>query len=334
MAKKKLKEQRIAMSVDKKDFYGKEVTDAIKSACESLDVSQEMLDIEVVETGSTGIFGLIRKKARIRVSRKDEASSLQGDAEETTVTIEEPVVPVVAETKKEEPRLSSRDESVEDSTDQQKSTPEPTAAIEETVESVVGDDDDDNSSASSEDEVDASSESLDIVKAEVAKLVELMGFPSNVDVSAKGLAVSCSITGEFDEELAGPEGKTLDSIQYLIRKMVARKCDERLRLTINVGDFRERRLEELKERAMELASKVKETGKTHVLPALNPSERREIHMVLQEDKEVRSRSVGDGLFKKILIYKPGKGNRGGRRKSNPRNRRGRGNKNGNSSSEE
>jgi spoIIIJ-associated protein len=32
-------------------------------------------------------------------------------------------------------------------------------------------------------------------------------------------------------------------------------------------------------------------------------------MILQEDNDIRSRSVGDGLFKKILIYKPGKGNK-------------------------
>ena len=45
---------------------------------------------------------------------------------------------------------------------------------------------------------------------------------------------------------------------------------------------------------------------TQAIPALNPSERRVVHMLLQDDKEVRSRSVGEGLFKKVLIYKPGK----------------------------
>ncbi len=105
----------------------------------------------------------------------------------------------------------------------------------------------------------------------------------------------------------------LDSLQYLLRKVVTRKVPERLRISINVGDFREKRLENLKIKAVELAALVKEEGKTQVLPALNPSERRAIHMILQEDKEIRSRSVGDGLFKKILIYKPGKGNRGGRK---------------------
>jgi spoIIIJ-associated protein len=93
-----------------------------------------------------------------------------------------------------------------------------------------------------------------------------------------------------------------------------------------VGDYREKRLEELKVKAVELAALVKEDGKTQVLPALNPSERRTIHMILQEDKEIRSRSVGDGLFKKILIYKPGKGGRPGGRKRSSSRGRGRSNK--------
>lgn len=310
------------MSVEKRDFYGKEVTDAIRSACESFHVPQEMLDIEVVETGSTGIFGLIRKKARIRVSLKVE-NSIQQATEEVPVAPPEVIVDKAPGKPTQEEPAGVVDFSLEADLE-----------VEAAIETGEDDDDEEEEAAPGEEEADASEESLEIVRTEVARLIELMGFPSNITVTAEGLSIQCAISGEFDEELAGPEGKTLDSIQYLIRKIIARKCSERLRVTINVGNFRERRLEDLKERAVELAIKVKETGKTHVLPALNPSERREIHMVLQEDKDVRSRSVGDGLFKKILIYKPGKGNRGGRKKSSPRNRRGKGNKNGGSTSEE
>ena len=121
----------------------------------------------------------------------------------------------------------------------------------------------------------------------------------------------------------------------MLRKIVARNVTEQLRLNLNVGDYREKRLEELKIKAGELAVMVKEDGKTQVLPALNPSERRTIHMTLQEDKEIRSRSVGDGLFKKILIYKPGKGGRSGSRKgSNSRGRQNKSAKSGNKSKKE
>ncbi len=313
------------MSVEKNDFYGKEVTDAIKSACETLGVSQEMLDIEVLETGSTGIFGLIRKKAKIRVSLKSKDKPVLEESKEDVKIETSPVVEstVIDDTEAEivvdEPAIEPVSEPAEVES----------VAVEDDVAEAVPE-----VAVAEVEEVDATPESLEIVKTEVEQLVTLMGFPSDVQVAAEGLSITCDIKGEHEDALAGPEGKTLDSIQYLARKMVARKCTERLRIAINVGDFREKRLDQLKERAVELAAKVKESGKTHVLPALNPSERREIHMVLQEDKDVRSRSVGDGLFKKILIYKPGKGNRGGRRKNPPRGRRGKNNRNGGSSKED
>ncbi|MDK9705904.1 MAG: Jag N-terminal domain-containing protein [Desulforhopalus sp.] len=289
------------MSVDKNDYYGKDVAEAIKKACEELGVPQENLDIEVVETGSTGIFGLIRKKARIRAGIKIaadeqtayiEPDSVAGSEEETTE-------PLMEETNPVEVPASSATVTDDD---------------EEEDEEILGE---------AEQEDDASPESVEIVRAELLQIIELMGFPSAIEVETAGLAVTCTLRGDFEENLAGPEGKVLDSLQYILRKIVSRKVPERLRITINVGTFREKRLEELKIKAAELASLVKLDGKTQVLPGLNPSERRVIHMFFQEDKEIRSRSVGDGLFKKILIYKPGKGNRpGGRKRPQGKGRQG------------
>lgn len=150
-----------------------------------------------------------------------------------------------------------------------------------------------------------------------------MGYPSSIEVTAKGISVNCKVGAEYQQQLTGQDGKTLDSLQYLLRKIVARKVPDRLRLSVDVGTYREDRLVELKARAIELAAKVKEDGKTQVIPALSPSERRVIHMSLQDDKEIRSRSVGEGLFKKILIYKPGRSNKNNsRRRSGGRGRRG------------
>ncbi len=281
------------MSEAKRDFYGKDVARAIEEAVAALKVPQEQLEIEVLETGSSGIFGLIRKKARIRVQIK--ATEVKGTgilAEESQVQSEKETAPahedgilaqtVTADSNAEKAKETSRFEG----------------------ESVEDD--------SSESEVsEASSETLGVVHKELTELLRLMGYVSEVDVQCSGLHISCTISDEYQEQLAGYEGKVLDAIQYLLRKVVARKCPERLRIAVNVGNFREQRLEDLKEKARDFAEQVKKDGRTQVLPALNPSERREIHMVLQEDKEVRSRSVGDGLFKKILIYKPGKTVRNG-----------------------
>jgi spoIIIJ-associated protein len=326
------------MSLAKKDFYGKEVTDAIKKACENFGVAQEKLEIDVIETGSTGIFGLIRKKAHIRASVRQETEEEKNDfsmesllpAKEKPARVKKKASPrVEVEPQKHgEIEKAVPDPLVEKAiqneqltaTVEQKKQPErrtvdvePTAAKE--VEESV--------------EVAASQESLEIVKNELSQIVALMGYPSTVELEVEGLSVACVLRGDFEEQLTGVDGKVLDSIQYILRKIITRKVSEKLRISINVGDFREKRLENLKDKAIELASQVKEDGKTQVLPALNPSERRAIHMILQEDKEIRSRSVGDGLFKKILIYKPGKNNRGGRKKT-----QGKGRQNKNSESSE
>jgi spoIIIJ-associated protein len=299
------------MSLNKRDFYGKEVTDAIKAACETLEVPQEQLEIEVIETGSMGIFGLIRKKAHIRAQVK----AVVEEAIEEIFSVEtlrpEPPPPVEDDRKDavDEKPAKVKDK-IEDKVEEPAEEPaeEP---IEEKVEEKV------------EEKIEvASEESLALLKDELLNIVELMGFPSTVSIEAKGLTVQCVLSGEFEEQLTGPEGKTLDSLQYLMRKIVTKKVPERLKLSVDVGNFREKRQEELKVRAVELAGMVKEDGKTQVIPALNPSERRVVHMALQEDKEIRSRSVGDGLFKKILIFKPGKGNKTGRKRPQSRGRRG------------
>jgi spoIIIJ-associated protein len=286
------------MSLDKKDYYGKDVAEAIKRACDSLDVPQETLEIEVVETGSTGIFGLIRKKAHIRVAIRPAIEEVENIFDFASTSGADSTV--------DESQPSENFDLLPDD-----GAILPTAAHDEE------DDEEEEVPVEMEQESDAKPESLAIVREELLRLVELMGFPSTLEIQVSGLAVICTLQGEFEENLTGPEGKVLDSLQYILRKIVSRKVPERLRISINVGAFREKRIEELKVKAAELAALVKEDGKTQVLPGLNPSERRIIHMFFQEDKEIRSRSVGDGLFKKILIYKPGKGSRPGGRKRSP-----------------
>lgn len=290
------------MSLEKKDFYGKEVTDAIKKACDELGVAQEKLDIEVVETGSMGIFGLIRKKAHIRATIR------------TIPVVEEDVV--VSEPEMDPPEQAQAPDDREEENRSERAVDlieepdEKDDELDETAEEDV---------LSETEEEQVSQENLDIVKHELGQLLELMGYASLIHIESSGISVHCSIQGGFEEALTGQDGKTLDSLQYILRKIIARKIPDRLRLSIDIGDFRERRQQELTEKAIQLANMVKEDGKTQVIAALNPSERRIVHMTLQDDKEIRSRSVGEGIFKKILIYKPGKGKKGGVRKHhNPR----------------
>lgn len=287
-----------------KDFYGIDISEVIEQACKDLGASREDLDIEVLETGSAGIFGLCKKKAHIRVQRKAAGSVEQSIAPSPRQPVEPCIVESVGSPLAPEVIEEFRE----------------VALPEVSVVSIVkgsekGDPVEEEQETEPEDFEEEtpleppSAENIASIQADLHQLLTLMGLPSVVQVVFEQNTVQCNISGMHEGHIVGAEGRTLDSLQYLLRKMVSRQLPDRIMLALNAGDFRERRTEELKVRAVELAAQVKEDGKTQAIAALNPSERRVVHMALQDDKGVRSRSVGEGLFKKVLIYKPGKNRR-------------------------
>ncbi|WP_339133144.1 MAG: Jag N-terminal domain-containing protein [Candidatus Electrothrix sp. GW3-4] len=289
--------------VQGKDFYGGTVTDAIAEACQEFSTSQEGLDIEILETGSSGIFGLCRKKAHIRVTKKEEGGS---SGKEPGVTEQAVQGRRRTESGKKASAPKADDVPGQDS--------ETSQISQESAPRNGARKNSKKTAPRTERRADAelpppelpTDEVLAEIQEDITAMLRIMGFPSTVTVTLENYTVACHISDDYEEELVGREGRTLDSLQYLLRKITSRRLPERIMFSLDVGTYRERRAEELKELALELAARVREEGKTQAIPALNPSERRVVHMVLQDDKTIRSRSVGAGLFKKVLIYKPGR----------------------------
>ena len=266
----------------KMEFEGKDVAEAIGKACKSLNVSQENLDIEVLSTGTSGIFGLCRQKARLRVALKKEL------AEKTEV----PPQKKPAEAKSEKARTTEKKGETAPREKKKTAKSKPVAKAPKTAKEagedfVVGD------------------ELLHDVKTDLGRILELMNYPSEVSVSSDKENVIAQIKGAYVDEIVEQNGKLLDSLQYLLRKIIGKKYNEKAIISLDAGDFRAARTEELRQLSLKLAAEVKSSGKTRSIPSLNPSERRVVHLTLQDDKQVRSRSVGEGLFKKVLIYRPG-----------------------------
>ena len=138
----------------------------------------------------------------------------------------------------------------------------------------------------------------------------------------------------------GRRGDTLDSIQYLTR-LVANKQkqeSEYLRITINVGNYREKRKTTLRELAKKNSEKVLKYGRNVTFEPMNPYERRIIHTAVQEIEGVTSYSVGADAGRRVVIsleegvkpthpskggYNRGRGgkggyNRGGKGRNNSR----------------
>lgn len=140
--------------------------------------------------------------------------------------------------------------------------------------------------------------------------------------------------------LIGRRGETLDAIQYLVRLTAKKSGDEAdgARISVNVGNYREKRAENLRSLAAKHAKTVLKYGRNVALEPMNPYERRIIHTAIQEIEGVTSHSVGYDSDRKVIIsleegVKPthGGGNYNNRRGGNRGgNRGGRGGYNRNS----
>ena len=101
--------------------------------------------------------------------------------------------------------------------------------------------------------------------------------------------------------LIGKQGQTLDALQYLVTKMVAKQTRRKVRIAIDVEAYRARHHEALALLAQKYGEKVKRSGRPVTLNPMNPYDRRIVHMALQEDKDLKTISRGEGLYKKVVI---------------------------------
>lgn len=99
----------------------------------------------------------------------------------------------------------------------------------------------------------------------------------------------------------GRRGETLDAIQYLVRLVVGKENEEFKRVSVNVGNYREKRANTLTDLAKRNADKVLKYGRNVVLEPMNPYERRIIHTAIQQIENVESYSIGSDDSRRVVI---------------------------------
>lgn len=127
------------------------------------------------------------------------------------------------------------------------------------------------------------------------------------------------ISGDNLGVIIGRRGETLDALQYLAGLVANRVDNSYYRITLNIGNYREKREQSLIGLAKKIARGAAKTGKKTSLEPMNPYERRIIHTAVQEVKGATSWSVGEEPYRHVIIGpsedNPGKrSGRGGRKK--------------------
>ena len=120
-------------------------------------------------------------------------------------------------------------------------------------------------------------------------------------VSKEDGSITFKLHGADMGILIGKHGQTLDSLQYLTNLVANKNSTERIRIMIDIEDYRERRAHTLTRLALRLAEKVKRSGDRVVLEPMNPHERKIIHMALQNDNRVNTLSEGEDPYRRVAI---------------------------------
>jgi len=261
------------------EFEGKNVESAVEKACEKLNINKNELKYDVISNGSSGIFGLIRfKKAKIKVLTIDgfrnDPPAKGRKKTENDYEGRSGIVSLVDEAFNVNGSGNNKNKYTAETSGENKKLSKEPAAL-----------------------------GLEILR----RIVNLITDDTDITVEQDNEKVAFQIIGGNSSVLIGKKGQNLEAIQYLIDKIVNRHSEKRVIVEVDVEDYFQKRKEKLVKLAERLAEKVKKTRKPSTLKQMNIQERRIIHLALKKDRSVRTQSIGDGYYRKLVII-PKKGN--------------------------
>ena len=134
------------------------------------------------------------------------------------------------------------------------------------------------------------------------RIVDAISPEADINVQRHSDNIKFNIEGGESGILIGKRGQTLEAIQVLVDKAVRRLNGQGVRLTIDVEGYLKNKEANLIRMAERVAQRVKTKGRPASVGFMNAQDRRIIHLALKDDHAVRTQSVGDGNYRKLMVY--------------------------------
>lgn len=320
----------------------KTLDEAITKACIELGATSGMISYEILETGSNGVFGIGARPYVIEAKKKQEETepiSVKQQADEQLETKKELGEAEKLAAKKP---FSADDYVKKAGTAKaalqsaaRKPEPEVAAAPASLSGSAAKESEQDAAVLAAESQSDSET-SADILQREATEEKErpIQREPRVLELSEEekqeavqtatsflqiifdGMGMEVQIAAEFDaygelllnlsgEEmgvLIGKRGQTLDALQYLLSQVVNKHRSAYIRVRVDTENYRARRKEALESLARNISYKVRRNRRSVALEPMNPYERRIIHSVLQNERDVATRSEGEEPYRHVVVY--------------------------------
>jgi spoIIIJ-associated protein len=154
-------------------------------------------------------------------------------------------------------------------------------------------------------------EELEVAKELAIGLLDRMAVKVEVEGFLREETLCLEIKGDQEGILIGRHGRTLESLQILINRMVNKRLAKPLRVVLDIDNYRKRRADTLTKMAIRIGEKAKSKGHPLSIGPFDAHDRRIIHIALKEDPSLRTESLGEGKLKKVTVI-PVKSNEEGR----------------------
>jgi spoIIIJ-associated protein len=315
------------------------VDEAIEQALDQLGASHDDVIIQVLSTPRSGVLGLGARQARVRVERRAPEGASSG------VTSPPPAPPPASRGRDQRQRGRAEPGQREQQRPEQ-SPPQARAsggganqrgaerqstesqqrrAPNRSPEASMRPDE----GAASEDEGDTGRRAVGLdeqareATAILSRVLELMGERSEITMTEEDSeGIELSIKGDGSGLLIGRHGQTLDSLEYLVNRILARRIKDAVPITIDTESYRERRRRQLHRMALSMAEQTKREHTAVTLEPMPPRDRRVVHLALKDDPLITTRSTGEGFMRVVEIIPVGERSEGADARSGGRPRGG------------
>jgi spoIIIJ-associated protein len=284
------------------------VEDATRQALDKLGANEADVVVEVLATPRAGVLGLGVRQARVRVTRREPSAAsarVQPPAPaDSPPAKSQSAPPRRDERPPREPRAPReprppRDPRRPRNAGQQRDQRQQRNADQEPARA---------SSAAAEDSGEESrktanvQEQLHEASAILAQILEIMGEKAEVKESSfDPEALELEIKGDGSGILIGRHGQTLDSLEYLVNRILARRIKDAAPISVETESYRARRRQQLHRMALSMGERAKREHEPVRLEPMPPRDRRVVHLALKDDPMITTRSAGDSFMRSIEI---------------------------------
>jgi spoIIIJ-associated protein len=263
------------------------VEEAIQQGLDQLGLTADAVSVEVLDSGSKGLFGLGGRQVRVRLSvTPPPMRDLPASAPEP-----KPVSAKKAESKPKAKEPKPRPEK-KPAAPKAETKPEPRPEPKPAPQRP------------SNVENDAV---LNTTEEVISKLIHYMGMTAQVSAHydesdpADNRTIQVDVRGEDLSALIGRKAETLASFQHVASLIVGKQTQQWVQVVVDVEGYRARREKQIRQLANRMADQVTKTGRKVTMEPMPSSERRVVHIELRGHPAVKTESTGDEPYRKVVI---------------------------------